>query len=116
MNENNTQRNVVGLLGLAAVVGTIWWVFNSTKKGVHGIDHLKVSDVKVGDYLVLNTGDEVAKVKVTKIRDKYGRPEIDGEVKVNGKKKLVAVLHSDFENGFVKKIKSGTKVKQKLKS
>jgi len=42
MNENNTQRNVVGLLGLAAVVGTILWVFSSSSKSrVDGVDPKK---------------------------------------------------------------------------
>lgn len=47
MNKNNTQRNVVGLLGLAAVVGTIWWVLSSNSKS-DGLGDLNTAKTKAG--------------------------------------------------------------------
>ena len=47
MNENNTQRNVVGLLGLAAVAAAIYTLFKKTKKP-KGLGDLNTARTKSG--------------------------------------------------------------------
>lgn len=115
MTEDNKATKIIGGIALAVAFWGLWQVLKGTDKKLDGVG-LREWDVKVGDYLLLDTGAERAKIKVTRTKDKYGRTQIDGKVKVRGKSHSVAVLKSDFENGFVKKISEGTKVVQKFTS
>lgn len=122
--SNNTGKNIrkgvaLLLLGVAGYFGyryiksnTDW--FDKKKSALNGVKKkLSFEKVKIGDHLLLKTDDELAKVKVTSVKDEHGRREINGQIFYKGKSnRKVLILKSDFDKGNVIKISRNKKVRQ----